>query len=313
MREEARRKTHRAVETVRQANVRTYDLSQRFGEEVVREAEEFIERYLKTDAYRIKDGVPLLYLMDTRNAPTLRWRDKLDALVRSPSARALAQDYGAAANAWHDIKVRLFRVVVGRGSIDDPGFFQVVRDAARDGKEVDVEALENTVDIDGLRRDLSADEVSGDGADAHARGVYNAEVEQCLAAMERFRRHLFVWAFQLERHRHHVHTMTHGDCILVIDFKEKLQAEMRVRERQSDRWKNSSVSMLNITILWVDTAGERHTQHVNFLSGLDTKQDAEWVHSAFAQLPTVLREVGLKPDDYTRIKGWSDNGSHFHN
>ena len=97
--------------------------------------------------------------------------------------------------------------------------------------------------------------------------------------------------------------------ILIWDFKEKVAAEMKMREVQGDYWKNSVISVLGVTVYWYD--GERLRSRYIDLVSEDTSQDGVWMDTA---LPVVARVLlDMFPSGISVAVNWSDNGCHFHN
>jgi hypothetical protein len=97
--------------------------------------------------------------------------------------------------------------------------------------------------------------------------------------------------------------------MLIWDFKEKVAAEMKMREVQGDYWKNSVVSVLGVTVYWND-GGVLRSHYIDLVSA-DTSQDGVWMDAA---LPVVARELlKMFPNGIAVAVNWSDNGCHFHN
>ena len=95
--------------------------------------------------------------------------------------------------------------------------------------------------------------------------------------------------------------------LITIDFKEKLQETMRMREVQSQYWEQKTVSMLCVHVrYWSD--GELKHVCLDFVAE-DTSQDGVWVSHAFVVLTKKLAEMFDLVDG---VIGSSDNASHFH-
>ena len=96
---------------------------------------------------------------------------------------------------------------------------------------------------------------------------------------------------------------------LVFDFKEKVAAEMLMRQKQGDYWKNNVVSVLGVTVYWDDN-GTRMSHYIDLVSA-DTTQDSVWMDAALPVIAAKLLE--MFPAGVSTVCVWSDNGCHFHN
>jgi hypothetical protein len=136
------------------------------------------------------------------------------------------------------------------------------------------------------------------------------QLKQVESAVREYAVHLERWGHQDVRFREDLDGMCDGTAVMVIDFKEKVKSFQTARQLQRDYFNNTVVSLFNATVFHKDGAGGVvHRVCYDYLS-TDTDQDSFWVQSAFALLAEQLRAdiPGLRC-----IKGWSDNGPHFHN
>ena len=146
-----------------------------------------------------------------------------------------------------------------------------------------------------------------------------ATIEEWLASMrkhaselEAYKRHLLgrAWQNVRQRQKHSLLKDKFDAGIravrVIIDFKAKQPKKRELRERQSEFFNNSSISIFGVVLIWWDGTSLQR-EYLDFVSD-DTVQDAVWTANVFQELTKDLAQLS-----FTEVHVDSDNAYHFHN
>jgi len=176
--------------------------------------------------------------------------------------------------------------------------------------------LPEVAGLSGLVDSAAALVTLADGDEEPAIAEWLASLLPLAGELDKATEHVARRTWQNVRYEQHLdllseHRSVNGKraIFLVFDFKEKVAAEMLMRQRQGDYWKNSVVSVLGVTVYWDDN-GARQSHYIDLVSD-DTSQDSVWMDAALPVIAATL--LKMFPSGISDVCAWSDNGCHFHN
>ncbi len=176
--------------------------------------------------------------------------------------------------------------------------------------------LPEVAGLAGLVSSAAALVMLDDGDDEPAMAEWLSTLLPLGSELDKATEHLARRTWQNVRYEQHLALLCNNRIVngkraivLVFDFKEKVAAEMLMREKQGDYWKNSVVSVLGVTVYWDDN-GTRMSHFIDLVSA-DTSQDSVWMDAALPVIAATLKK--MFPEGISTVCAWSDNGCHFHN
>jgi hypothetical protein len=244
----------------------------------------------------------------------------LDALLHQPSSVDRRDNDGAACHA--ERVALLARALALRRSFYDYG--QAVRALVSADKLADFTDcgklawadLPEVAGLAGLVASAAGLVKLSDGDEEPAMAEWLDSLLPLAGELEKLTAHVARRTWQNVRYEQHLELLsryTSADgkqaIMLIWDFKEKVPAEMKMREVQGDYWKNTVVSVLGVTVYWND-GGVLRSHHIDLVSA-DTSQDGVWMAAALPIVARVLLE--MFPTGIAVAAAWSDSGCHFHN
>jgi len=164
--------------------------------------------------------------------------------------------------------------------------------------------------LDGLGDAIDA--AAQEAADPDAFGDWLTSMRTHASAVEQYKRHLLGRSWQNVRQKQKRSLLEDKfdagirAVHVIVDYKAKQPKKTDQRERQSDHWNNSSISIIGFVLSWWDGSSLQR-EYLDYVSE-DTVQDAVWTANAFTLLATDL--VGR---DFVEMMVDSDNAYHFHN
>ena len=164
--------------------------------------------------------------------------------------------------------------------------------------------------LDGLGEAIDA--AAQEASDPDTIGEWLTSMRTHASAVEQYKRHLLGRSWQNVRQQQKrsllVDKFEAGirTVHVIVDYKAKQPKKTDQRERQSDHWNNSTISIIGFVLVWWDgTTFQR--EYLDYVSE-DTQQDAVWTANAFSQLASDLADRG-----FDEMMVDSDNAYHFHN
>ena len=163
--------------------------------------------------------------------------------------------------------------------------------------------------LDGMRAAIDA--VAQKAATPAALGDWLASARTHVAQLEAYKRLLLGRAWQNVRQKQKLDLLVvkaaagKRAVVIIVDYKAKQTANTELRERQSDYWDNSSVSIIGFVIIWYED-GSFHRKYRDYVSA-DTTQDALWTSTAMDEVAKDLAQDGFDEAHFD-----SDNAYHFH-
>jgi hypothetical protein len=141
-------------------------------------------------------------------------------------------------------------------------------------------------------------------------GVINDRLEEYVAAVRAFERHIQRWGHQTARFEMMKAMLTTSRRLLVVDFKEKMRSGRSTAELQQDYFGGTYMSLLGIIMFYVDEDTGQVCRKNLMVTSNDTKQDTDW----FVQcIDVTIGEILDGAPDGVELVWWGDNGPHFHN
>ena len=191
--------------------------------------------------------------------------------------------------------------------------------AQLEGDELDAATLSGKLRFsDLLEQPVASLDGLGDSIDAAAApgpdavGDWLASMRTHASAVDKYKRHLLGRSWQNVRQRQKRSLLEVKfnagirAVIIIVDYKAKQPAKTGLRERQSEHWDNSTISIIGFVIIcWNGSSFQR--EYIAYVSE-DTQQDAVWTANAFRELEKDLARRGF---DEMMVE--SDNAYHFHN
>ena len=187
--------------------------------------------------------------------------------------------------------------------------------------ELDAEMLNGKLRFsDLLEEPVAALDGLGDAIDAAAQqapdpdavGDWLTSMRTHASAVDKYKRHLLGRSWQNVRQRQKRSLLEVKFAagiravMIIVDFKAKQPAKTGLRERQSEHWDNSTISIIGFVIIWWDGSCFRR-EYIDYVSD-DTQQDAVWTANAVRELAKDLAGRG-----FHEMMVDSDNAYHFHN
>lgn len=164
--------------------------------------------------------------------------------------------------------------------------------------------------LDGLNDAIDA--AAAISSDPAAIGDWLTSMRKHASVVEQYKRHLLgrAWQNVRQRQKHSLlkDKFNAGICAarIIVDYKAKQPKKRELRERQSEFFNNSTVSIIGFVLIWWDGTSLQR-EYVDYVSE-DTQQDAVWTASAFQELSKDMGQRG-----FTEVHVDSDNAYHFHN